>query len=200
MARSHQQGDKFSDEILVASSISNEWNPAIAAAPNGDVTIAWDSYRNGNYDVYLRSFDSNAKLAPERGAVATARYEAYPSLAYDKEGRLWLAWEESDAEWGKDFGADETTGIGLYHGRWIKVKVWQGNRAFTPLARTWTRNRRAGLQAPSGDVAAGASKGCPSLTADSPTQSEREGNSDNDSLRRQYRRGSGIEPPIAGVN
>jgi len=128
----YQQGDKFSDEILVASSISNEWNPAIAAAPNGDVTIAWDSYRNGNYDIYLRSFDSNAKLAPERGAVATARYEAYPSLAYDKEGRLWLAWEESDAEWGKDFGADETTGIGLYHGRWIKLKVWQGNRAFTP--------------------------------------------------------------------
>jgi hypothetical protein len=129
---SYQQGDKFSDEILVASSISNEWNPAIAAAPNGDVTIAWDSYRNGNYDVYLRSFDSGAKPAAEKAAAASARYEAYPSLAYDKDGRLWLAWEESDAGWGKDFGANETTGIGLYQGRWIMVKVWQGNRAFTP--------------------------------------------------------------------
>src|SRR5262245_9706583 len=127
----YQQGEKFSDEILVASSTSNEWNPAIAAAPNGEVTIAWDSYRNGNYDVYMRDFDSNAKILAERAAAATARYEAYPSLAYDKEGRLWLAWEESDPGWGKDFGADETTGIGLYQGRWIKVKVWQGARAFT---------------------------------------------------------------------
>src|SRR5215470_4372971 len=128
----YQQGDKFSDEILVASSISNEWNPAIAAAPNGDVTIAWDSYRNGNYDVYLRSFDGGAKPAAEKAAAASARYEAYPSLAYDKDGRLWIAWEESDAGWGKDFGANETTGIGLYQGRWVRVKVWQGNRAFTP--------------------------------------------------------------------
>jgi hypothetical protein len=128
----YQQGDKFSDEILVASSISNEWNPAIAAAPNGEVTIAWDSYRQGSYDIYLRSFDGAAKPASERAAAVTARYEAYPALTYDKEGRLWLAWEESDAGWGKDFGADETSGIGLYHGRWIRVKLWQGNRAFTP--------------------------------------------------------------------
>src|SRR5262245_28043780 len=128
----YQQGDKFSNEILVASSVSNEWNPAIAASPKGDVTIAWDSYRNGNYDVSMRSFDGGAKPAAEKAAAATARYEAYPSLAYDKEGRLWLAWEESDAGWGKDFGADETSGIGLYQGRWIKVKVWQGDRAFTP--------------------------------------------------------------------
>src|SRR4030095_9963145 len=64
----YQQGDKFSDEILVASSISNEWNPAIAAAPNGDVTIAWDSYRNGNYDVYLRRFDSGGGGARAKNA------------------------------------------------------------------------------------------------------------------------------------
>ncbi len=122
----------FSNEIVVGSSAANEWNPAIAASPGGEVTVAWDSYRNGNYDLYLRSFDRNAKLGEEKAAVATARYEAYPALAYDKEGRLWLAWEESDAKWGKDFGADETTGIGLYHGRWIRMKVWQGNRVFTP--------------------------------------------------------------------
>jgi hypothetical protein len=45
---------------------------------------------------------------------------------------LWLAWEETDAHWGKDFGADETSGIGLYHGRWLRVQVWQGGRVFNP--------------------------------------------------------------------
>ncbi len=127
-----QQGNKFSDEMTVASSAANEWNPAIAASAKGDIAIAWDSYRKGDYDLYLRTFDANGKLGAERAAEASARYEAYPSIAYDGDGRLWVAWEESDAGWGKDFGADETTGIGLYHGRWIRLKVWQGERAFTP--------------------------------------------------------------------
>lgn len=127
-----QEGEKFSAEIPVGQSIGNEWNPALAAAPNGDVSIAWDSYRKGDYDIYFRSFDASGKLGVEKTAAASTRYEAYPSLAYDTQGRLWMAWEESDLGWGKDFGADETTGIALYQGRWIKVKVWQGDRVFAP--------------------------------------------------------------------
>jgi hypothetical protein len=127
-----QQGNKFSSEIVVASSTANEWNPAIAASTKGEIAIAWDSYRKGDYDIYLRTFDAGGKPGAEKAAVASARYEAYPSIGYDNEGRLWMAWEESDVGWGKDYGADETTGIGLYHGRWIRTKVWQGDRAFTP--------------------------------------------------------------------
>ncbi len=31
-------------------------------------------------------------ILPEKAAAATPRYEAYPSIAYDASGRLWLAW------------------------------------------------------------------------------------------------------------
>jgi hypothetical protein len=127
-----QSGDKFGEAMVVASSAGNEWNPAIAAATNGEVTIAWDSYRKGDYDIYLRTLDASGKLGVERAAAVTPKYEAYPTIAYDNEQRLWLAWEESDSNWGKDFGADETTGIALYHGRWIRVQVWQGDRVFNP--------------------------------------------------------------------
>jgi hypothetical protein len=128
----HQKEMSFSEEMLVASSAGNEWNPAIAASPTGEVTVAWDSYRKGDYDVYLRTFDKNGRLGPEQPVATSARYEAYPSLAYDPSGRLWVAWEESDIGWGKDFGAYETTGIALYQGRWIQVKVWQNGSVFTP--------------------------------------------------------------------
>ncbi|HEX4950562.1 MAG TPA: hypothetical protein VFZ34_28100 [Blastocatellia bacterium] len=128
----YQTGDKFSPEIIVSATSGNEWNPAIAAAANGEIAIAWDSYRRGDYDIYARTFDANAKSGAERTIAATNRYEAYPSLAYDKDNGLWTAWEESDNNWGKDFGADETTGIGLYHGRWVRVKVWHGDKALTP--------------------------------------------------------------------
>lgn len=118
--------------MTVASSTANEWNPAIAASSTGEVTIAWDSYRKGDYDVYFRTYDKDARAGDEKAADSSARYASYPSIAYDPSGRLWVAWEESGTHWGKDFGADETTGIGLYHGRLIKIKVWQGDRVFNP--------------------------------------------------------------------
>ncbi len=126
-----QKGSAFSAEILVASSAGNEWNPAIAASPLGEVAVAWDSYRRGNYDVYLRTLDAGGQLGPEKPVAASARYEAYPSLAFDPAGRLWVAWEESEQGWGKDWGAYETTGIALYQGRSIRAKVLQGDRAFS---------------------------------------------------------------------
>ena len=39
---------------------SNEWNPAIAASPDGRITVAWDSYRNGNYDIIVRTASNGA--------------------------------------------------------------------------------------------------------------------------------------------
>lgn len=128
----HQQGAAFSEPVVVASSAGNEWNPAIAVSATGEVAVAWDSYRKGDYDVYLRTFDKSGRMGSERAVAATARYEAYPSLAYDPSGRLWVAWEESDEAWGKDFGAYETTGIALYQGRWIRVKVFDGERVLSP--------------------------------------------------------------------
>jgi hypothetical protein len=43
---------------------------------------------------------------------------------------LWVAWEESDEGWGKDWGSYETTGIALYQGRSIALKVFQNGQAF----------------------------------------------------------------------
>ena len=104
-----QDGEQFSQPAVVASSNANEWNPAIAADRNGRVSVAWDSYRNGSYDVYLRSATSPSQGTPAWGkevpVAASARYEAYPSIAYDPSGCLWIAYEEGAEGWGKDFGA-----------------------------------------------------------------------------------------------
>ncbi|MFN7935737.1 MAG: DUF3604 domain-containing protein [Bryobacteraceae bacterium] len=119
-----QKGDGFSAPSVVASSKGNEWNPAIAAGSNGRLAVAWDSYRNGNYDVMLRVF-SNGKWGAEMAAAATARYEAHPSVAYAPDNRLWLAYEESSENWGKDWGADESSGVSLYQARAVRVSAFE---------------------------------------------------------------------------
>ena len=35
---------------------ANHWAPAIAADHEGNVYVAWDSYENGNYDVFMRRY------------------------------------------------------------------------------------------------------------------------------------------------
>ena len=96
------------------------------------MAVAWDSYRNGNYDVYARTYSGNA-WGDEIPVAATARYEAYPSIAYDGTGRLWIAYEEGGRGWGKDFGAYRTTGVALYQGRLIKLRGLEPNGSFVDL-------------------------------------------------------------------
>src|SRR5262249_53350741 len=94
---------------------------AIAAGPDGRITVAWDSYRNGNYDIFMRTASGRNSWGAEAPVAVTARYEAYPSLAYDSTGRLWVAYEEGGNAWGKDFGAYDTSGIALYQSRIIRL-------------------------------------------------------------------------------
>ncbi len=117
-----QNGDAFSKAATVSSSSGNEWNPAIAADSTGRVSVAWDSYRNGNYDVFARTAASPSKWGKEVAVAASAYYEAYPSIAYDPAGTLWVAYEEGGERWGKDFGADESSGVALYAGRAVRLR------------------------------------------------------------------------------
>ena len=120
---SRQNGTQFTAPQAISSG-GNAWNPAIAADGAGRVSVAWDSYRNKNYDVYLRTA-INGVWGNETIAAGSTRYEAYPSLAYSKDSRLWIAYEEGGDRWGKDWGASGTTGIRLYFSRSIRVVALQ---------------------------------------------------------------------------
>ena len=129
-----QNGNGFSPAKVVASSGGNEWDPAIAADSAGRVTIAWDSYRNGNYDIYMRTATSPDAWGKDLAVADSLRYEAYPSIAYDINGRLWVAYEEGGEGWGKDFGAYETTGVAVYQGRAIRLRGFEKDGRAVDLA------------------------------------------------------------------
>src|SRR5205814_10501797 len=120
-----QQGDHFSPPQRLTQSKANEWEPAIAADARGNVAVAWDTYEKGDYDVYLARRNSSAdSFEQPQPVAATLAFEVRPSLAYDNQGRLWIAWEESGDQWGKDFGALKKKGIPLYQaGRTLGMRV-----------------------------------------------------------------------------
>jgi hypothetical protein len=128
-----QTGDTFAPEAIVSTSPASDWDPAIAAAPNGEVAISWDTYDKGDYDVYLRRvrFTDQIGLDDPLPIAATLNFEARSSLAYDPQNRLWIAYEVSGPKWGKDYGAYDTTGIALYHNHTIQVRCLIGTDLYT---------------------------------------------------------------------
>jgi len=154
------EGDRFGSEQRVSFSPANDWDPTIAGGPNGEIAIAWDTYDKGDYDVYVRRMKHAGaiRMQPPVPVAATPNFEARPSIAIDANNRIWIAYEASDVKWGKDFGAYETTGIGLYQGHNLQVRVLHAEGLATtandvtealPGGRSDPRRRRAQQQAAS---------------------------------------------------
>ncbi len=109
----------------------NAWHPALAAGPDGKVAVAYDVYRQGDYDVELAVIaDKKTTFHP---IAESPKFEARPALAYDPRGRLWIAYEEGPDKWGKDFGAlDDSEGNPLYSTRSVRVACLADGKLVKP--------------------------------------------------------------------
>ena len=127
-----QEGDKFTAEKAHFLLPASDWDPSIAAAPNGEVAVAWDTYDKGDYDVYFRRLRFSEKeiaMDPPVPVAASPGFEARSSIAYDPQNRLWIAYEASDAKWGKEYGPYNTSGNPLYLNHIVRVKCFDGQNA-----------------------------------------------------------------------
>ena len=114
-------------------STANDWKPALAVDSQGGVHVVWDSYARGDYDLLLRRV--GARGMGEIVPVARSRnFEAYADVACDDRDRVWIAWNESGPNWGKDSGfwVDRSRQTFLDE-RTIRVAVYDGNRWSRPV-------------------------------------------------------------------
>src|SRR5262249_14182329 len=95
----------------------------------------FDTYKDGDYDVYVAVFAPDAKRPVVSLVAGSARFEARPALAYDGAGRLWIAYEEGPTKWGKNYGALEADkGQPLYSSRSVRVVCFQDGKLLRPAA------------------------------------------------------------------
>ena len=90
-------------QIQITDHPANDWEPRLAVDSGGRAHIVWDTYRNGNYDVFMRRY-SDGQLGAETPVADTPKFEAHASVAIDKSDRVWVAWDEAPANWAKDTG------------------------------------------------------------------------------------------------
>jgi len=83
------------------------WSPDAAFDSDGDLHIAWDSYQNGNYDIFYRRVAADGTLGSVEQITKSPGFDAHPSVAIDGQGRPWIAWDHSGANWGKDWNRED---------------------------------------------------------------------------------------------
>ena len=138
-------GEDWSDTVQVSNSPANEWEPAVAIDSAGTAWVAWDSYQHGNYDVYLAGVKDGEITTPAMGVAETPLYEVKPTVAVDGEDRVWVAYEEGGANWGKDTGYTirrTEPGVVIGNQRAVAVRCFANGRLQTtgqPLQEAFSR-------------------------------------------------------------
>ncbi|MGA1823691.1 MAG: hypothetical protein ACMUIP_03430 [bacterium] len=97
---------KWSSLLKVTESQGNDWQPAITTDNRGNIYCAYEAFRNKRHALLLRQFNINSSAFGQEIEVASSKYYiGHASLAADKDGRVWIAWDISEDDWG--FGEDE---------------------------------------------------------------------------------------------
>ncbi len=133
---SYDAGSGWSDPVRVSSvDAGNCWEPSLTTDSSGSVYVAWDQYTEATgYDVFLAKRAGATWEAPQ-AVASTRRFEAYPTLAADRQDRIWMAWHESGINWGKDWGYPfdiQANATGLYNSRHVRVAVYDGGTVRAP--------------------------------------------------------------------
>ncbi len=141
-----QKDGTLAGEQVISTGKANHWCPAIAADSKGGLYVAYDTYQKGNYDIYL--FARRGGESQTVVVAGTPRFEARPSIVCDAKDRVWVAYEEGDEQWGKDYSTKDFEKIGLwsnpgtplYGERTVKMRCLQEDRILQPeasLADAW---------------------------------------------------------------
>ncbi len=118
------KSNEWSKEIQVTDGATGgDWEPQLAFGEGDEALIVFDSYRNGNFDIFLTRVSPEGTVKLSAAVATSERYEARAEVAASPDGKhLWITYEDGMELWGKDLGADwRKKGGGLHHDRQIKV-------------------------------------------------------------------------------
>jgi hypothetical protein len=116
------RGNQWSKPAEISG--ASAWMPDAAGDSAGNLFIAWDSYRTGNFDIFLRKVNADGSMEAVQQVTQAGKFQAHASVAVDRAGRVWLAWDESGNNWGKDWNRDDQSrGTTLYVSRHPRVAV-----------------------------------------------------------------------------
>ena len=90
----HFNGKTPGAAVDVTGTGKDVWRPSVALDGQGQVVVAWSEQRDGNWDVFARSFDPDRKSFSEPERLTTnPGTDTAVVLAATPHGTVWMAWQ-----------------------------------------------------------------------------------------------------------
>jgi hypothetical protein len=91
------RGSEISAAVPVSQPDTSSYSPSIAVMPNGEVVVAWHSFADHNYDIYMRRRLPDGTWQPIQRLTTAASIDRHAVLQVHKD-RLWIAYENAQTE------------------------------------------------------------------------------------------------------
>ena len=99
---SDDEGETWEPAIRVNEDVgyADQKRPSVAVAPNGDIVVAWQDNRSGNFDIYVQVYRYDAgALTPQGGNLrvdtgAADQDQILPDVSVDNESNFYVAWQD----------------------------------------------------------------------------------------------------------
>jgi predicted lipoprotein with Yx(FWY)xxD motif len=85
------------DGMAICTAASDQAYPNMVGDGSGGAIIAWQDYRNGNYDIYAQRVDSGGSIQWDTNGVAICTYasdQGFPEVVSDGSGGAIVAWQD----------------------------------------------------------------------------------------------------------
>ena len=87
-------GGKAGDPLDVTAAGLDVWRPAVAVDRDGAVVVVWSENRDGNWDLYQRTYiPSKATFSEPKRLTSGAGTDTHAVLATAPDGKVWMAWQ-----------------------------------------------------------------------------------------------------------
>ncbi|RLE40285.1 hypothetical protein DRJ16_07295, partial [Candidatus Woesearchaeota archaeon] len=84
-----------SGEVIITNASNNQEYPSITTDQNNHIIIAWEDYRNGNYDIYAEILDSNGNTIKDEFPITNASsHQLNPTITTDQNNHIIIAWRD----------------------------------------------------------------------------------------------------------
>ena len=97
-----QPASATAENFRVSTSPLGDWHPSVAITPDDRVWVAWDSHDGKIYNIRAREF-RGGKWGDVLAVTSSAQFNANAQIAADRQGRIWMAWEEDGPNWGRTY-------------------------------------------------------------------------------------------------
>ena len=86
------QAVQWSADIRLTLDDDSDSSPSITQAIDGNIWVAWSSYRTDNMEIFYKVYDGSSWSDPPSQLTTNSSYDGHPAIIRASDGKIWVVW------------------------------------------------------------------------------------------------------------